>query len=217
MVPDTPLAVSVLNKEKYFQADTPESRLTKERKLKRAKIDLIAGLIVTGLITASILICSATVLHPQGLTVGSAADMAIQLTPLLGRYAGVLFSLGLWAAAFSSGAYRMRLMADYFNFAWGYETEKPVKLNRTISVLAGAIPLLLTVIFGGAPIPLIIFSQAVLGILLPIITVLLWILLNKKKFMGEMCNSILNNIIFGVLFLITTSLAFRTFINILGM
>lgn len=214
MVPDTPLASSVLNKERYFLADTNEAKLPRNEKMRRAKLDLGFGLVITGLITASILICSAAVLHPQGLTVNSAADMAMQLTPLLGSYAGILFSLGLWAAAFSSGAYRIRLMADYFNFAWGYEKEKPVKLNRVISIFAGIVPLILSVVFGGAPVALVVFAQATLGILLPIITLILWVLVNNKKYMEEATNNIFQNVMFAILFVITLSLAVRTFINI---
>lgn len=214
MVPDTPLASSVLNKERYFLADTDEAKLPRSEKMRRAKLDLGFGLIITGLITASILICSAAVLRPQGLTVNSAADMAMQLTPLLGSYAGILFSLGLWAAAFSSGAYRIRLMADYFNFAWGYEKEKPVMLNKAISVVAGLVPLILSVVFGGAPIALVVFAQATLGILLPIITLILWVLVNNKKYLGDVTNNLFQNIMFAILFVITLSLAVRTFMNI---
>ena len=149
--------------------------------MRRAKLDLGFGLVITGLITASILVCSAAVLRPQGLTVNSAADMAMQLTPLLGNYAGILFSLGLWAAAFSFGAYRIRLMADYFNFAWGYQKEKPVMIDKVLCVVAGLVPLGLSVVFGGAPIALVVFAQATLGILLPIITLILWVLVNNKN------------------------------------
>ena len=215
MVPDTPLAASVLNKERYFLADTQEAKLPRDKKLYRAKLDLAFGLVITGLITASVLICSAAVLHPQGLSVNSAADMAMQLTPLLGRYAGILFSLGLWAAAFSSGAYRIRLMGDYFNFAWGHEKEQPIKFDRIIYIVTGLVPLILAVVFGGAPIALVVFSQAILGILLPIITLILWVLVNKKKYLGEATNNIFQNIMFAILFVITLFLAVRTFINIM--
>jgi Mn2+/Fe2+ NRAMP family transporter len=216
MVPDTPLAISVLNKDRYIVADTEEAHYSRKVKLHRAKTDLVISLVVTGVITCSIMICSAAVLKPQGITITSAADMAIQLTPLLGKFAGILFSLGLWGAAFSSGAYRIKLLPEYCDYAWGIDPKEHVGLNRALIIVGAVVPLLLVVIFGGAPVPMIIVSQATLGILLPFIALVLWILLNKKSFMGEARNNIFKNIMFAILFGLTLFLALRTGINIIA-
>lgn len=214
MVPDIPLSLSALIKEKYCNTNNTISLKSKTR---FAKVDLTVSLLITALITLAIIICSATILHPQGITISSAADMALQLTPLLGRYAGILFSLGLWAAGFSSGLFRMSLMAMLFNQSFGYEVDLKAKRSRIIMLLTSIIPIIIVIIFGSAPVQLIVTAQALNGILLPVICGIVWKLSNDKEFLGENVNSKLRNIIVGILMILTTLLAIRVFINILGL
>src|SRR5690625_6021931 len=62
--------------------------------------------------------------------------MAAQLTPILGTYAGILFSLGLWAAAFSSGVYQITLASRFLNEAIGKEIDVKAPRSRIVMVLA---------------------------------------------------------------------------------
>lgn len=214
IVADTPLALSTLNKEKYCGTSSELAGLSREEKAKRGRIDLVISLVVTGAITCSILICSATVLNPLGVTVSTAADMAIQLTPLLGTYAGVLFSLGLWAAAFSSGAYRMKLMPLYYADAWAVKEDEHITTKKLISLFAGLIPLAILMIWGSNPVQLVIVVQTSVGLLLPIVTIIMGVLLNKKAYLEEHCNNIVQNIAFLIMALVTTAMAVRTFVNL---
>lgn len=94
MVPDIPVSLSALHKQRYFKKGSFEAGLPQETKMKMAHFDLVFGCIVTALITSAIVVCSATNLFPLGITVSSASDMAAQLTPILGRYA---VFCSLWA------------------------------------------------------------------------------------------------------------------------
>ena len=123
MVPDIPVSLSALHKKKYMSSDSPEFSLPLESKLKLAHFDLIVGCSVTAIITISIMICAAANLHPLGVVISSCQDMAGALTPILGKYAGVLFTLGLWSAAFSSGMFRIELMPLLYNQATGQEED----------------------------------------------------------------------------------------------
>lgn len=215
IVADTPLALSTLNKEKYCGSHSELAGLPKEEKAKRGRIDLAISLVVTGAITCSILICSATVLNPLGITISTAADMAIQLTPLLGTYAGVLFSLGLWAAAFSSGSYRMKLMPLYYADAWEVKEDEKAGTKKLISLFAGLIPLAILIIWGSNPVQLVIVVQTSIGLLLPIVTVVMGVLLNKKSYLKEHSNNMVQNIAFFVMAAVTTAMAIKTFIGLL--
>lgn len=218
MVADTPLALSTLNREKYCVGEL--AGLSKKEKTSRAKFDLIVSLVVTGCITMAILICSATVLNPKGITVSTAADMAIQLTPVLGQYAGILFSLGLWAAAFSSGIYRINLMPRYYRDAWDLNEATDAKTKKTsalIQLMAGVIPFFILVIWGSNPVTLVILAQTVVGILLPIITIVLLVLMNNKKYLGDKANNIPQNIALFITAAVTLAMTARTFINLFAM
>ena len=185
-----------------------------KQKERFARVDLIVSLCVTGLITMSIIICSATVLNPLGIEIKSASDMAIQLTPILGKYAGVLFSLGLWSAAFSSGAYRIKLMPQYFVDSFNLEGKTAKNVYNIMAFLAGAVPLLMLMLYSGNPIQLVIAGQVSVGILIPIVAITLFILLNKKDYLGEKKNSVVQNIAFLVVIAVTLGMATRTFLSL---
>jgi len=216
MVPDIPVSLSALQKQRYLKAGSFEASLPRENKLKLARFDLVFGSIVTALITSSIIICSGTVLHPAGIKVSAAADMAAQLVPVLGRYAGILFSLGLWAAAFSSGLFRIELLPLLFNQATGQEEDMKATRSRAFMVLGAGVPLVFVLMFGSAPAKLVVMAQAINGLLLPFIAAIIWRITADKKFMGEDANKPWLNVILGVIFVLTCFLAFRVFKNLIG-
>ena len=216
MVPDIPVSLSALHKQRYFKKDSFEASLPKENKLKLARFDLVFGSAVTALITSAIVICSATNLFPLGITVSSASDMAQQLTPILGRYAGILFSLGLWAAAFSSGLFRIELLPMLYNQATGQEEDMKAPRSRLFMILGAGVPLISVLLFGSSPAELVVMAQALNGLLLPIICAIIWRITADKKFMGEDANKMWLNVIFAVVQVVTILLAVRVFINLIG-
>lgn len=65
-------------------------------------VDSVSGIGMLTLISVVIMTTSAAVLHPRGLGVETAADMAVQLETVFGAAARVVFCIGFAAAAFSS-------------------------------------------------------------------------------------------------------------------
>lgn len=216
MVPDIPVSLSALHKQRYFKAGSFEASLPQTTKMKMAHFDLIFGCLVTALITSAIVICSAANLHPLNITVSSAADMAGQLTPILGRYAGILFSLGLWAAAFSSGLFRIELLPMLYNQATDQPEDMKAPRSRVLMVLGAGIPLVFILLFGSSPAELVLMAQALNGLLLPIICGIIWRITSDRKFMGEQVNRPWLNAIFAVIFVVTLLLAIRVFINLIA-
>lgn len=215
MVPDIPVSLSALLKVKFLTGKAEDVNLPREEKKKSAIFDLIVSMIVTALISIAILVCSGSVLHPLGIEVKSASDMAQQLEPLLGRYAGILFSLGLWGAAFSSGLFRMLLMPMLFNQAWGYEENLKATKSRAISLGAGLVPMAIVFLFGHAPVWLILIAQAINGMMLPAICFIVWRISADKNIMDTEANSTMHNALFVALFVITLFLSLRTFLSII--
>ena len=216
MVPDIPVSLSALLKGKFMYGRPEEVNLPTLEKKKSAVFDLLVSLTVTAMISIAILVCSGSVLHPLGIQVKSASDMARQLTPLLGRYAGILFSLGLWGAAFSSGLFRMLLMPMIFNQAWGYEEDLKAARSRIISIGAGVVPMIIVFVFGSAPIWLVLSAQAINGMMLPAICFIVWRISADKDIMGDKVNTSLRNILLAGLFVITLFLSLRTFLSIIS-
>ncbi len=209
MVPDIPVSLSALHKERYFRPGSFEASLPTKTKMKMARFDLGFGQIVTLLITAAIIVCAATTIYPG--KVSSGADMAQQLTPVLGRYAGVLFACGLWGAAFSSGLFRIELLPLLFNQAIGQDEDMKAGRSRIWMIVGAGIPLLFCVLYGKSPAQLIILAQAINGLLLPFIFAIIWRITSDKEFMGEYRNKTWLNVVFCIIFVITCFLAFRVF------
>ncbi len=201
VTPNLVLGYSAFLRKKYADSQTPA------RDIKLAKADLGLNMFVTFLITGSIIVCSATVIHPTGKEITSAADMATQLVPLLGRFAGILFSIGLWAAAISSVLYHVSIHNTLFPTAFHVDEDPKAKHNLAVVAAVVLIPVILIAFLGQSPVQLIIAAQALNGIALPMVCVICWILCNKKDLLGTYANNLRQNIVMGCVTVLTTIFA----------
>lgn len=209
MPPNIVLALSAFLKKKYEKSDQ-----SSVMKLLLARFDLRLNMIVTALITAAIVICAGAVMYSQGIEVTSAHDMAKQLTPLLGRYAGVLFALGLWAAAISSGLYHISLQPLLMNQAVGLPEDYKATRSRIFMVIVSIVPVVIVSFFDKMPVAVIITAQALNGLALPFVVGLIWLLCNNKNFLQSGINNTRQNIIYGIIMIAVTFLAIRVFLQI---
>ena len=148
--------------------------------LKDENRDAVISLSLTFLVSASIIACAAGTMYPRGITVENAIDMVNTLEPLAGRFATSIFVFGIIAAALSSlfPNYVLApwLVCDYLNI--------PRKMDRPavrIAVFLLASLGFVVPVFGGKPVILMIASQAVSPVVMPLLIILLFILLNDKK------------------------------------
>ncbi|MFY9632415.1 MAG: Nramp family divalent metal transporter [Candidatus Cybelea sp.] len=171
-----------------------------------SRLDVVVGGVWTDVIAYFIIVsCAATIFvhnlhaaHP--LAINDVGDVAVALTPLAGKFAALLFALGLLNAAVFTASILPLSTAYYVCEAFGFErgldhrfSEAPVFYGfYLVLILIGAI----TVIVPGAPlVPIIFYSQVLNGMLLPIVLVLMLLLINNKKLMGKWTNSPLFNVI----------------------
>lgn len=183
MCPDIPFALSSLTKERWSGVVD----------IKPAKFDLRLNMGITAVIGCAVMICAGTVIYPLGTGVTSAADMAAQLVPLLGRFAGVFFALGLWAAGFSSALYMTSCIPQMMNEAFGLQQNKKSWPTRFCVLAIGIVPVVISILFGSMPVSVIIAAQALNAILLPISLLFIAYLSNRKDLMGEHKNTVIQN------------------------
>ena len=195
--PNLVLGFSAFTLAKYGKTDDPA------RAIKMSNFGLGFNMAVAFFITSAIVICAGTVLHPQGITISSAGEMAGQLVPILGRFAGVFFALGLFAAAFSSVLYHITLQERLLPKALGLDPNPKAIHNRLITAAVLLVPILIIAISGSSPVSLIITAQALNGFALPLVFIISWKLTSDKKFMGEFVNTKAQNIIFGIVTALT--------------
>ncbi len=170
-----------------------DSESDKQKVIKETNIDTGVSITLGGVITLAILSTASVAFYGTDAGQISAANMAVQLEPLLGDAAHYFFAIGLFAAGLTSaitaplaGAYAVCGMLGWSN-----------KMDNT-RFKSVAIVILL---FGAAvaslgldPVAVIIFAQAANGLLLPIVTTYLVWLVNQKTVMGKYTNSLLVNL-----------------------
>ena len=171
-----------------------DSESDKQKVIKETNIDTGVSITLGGVITLAILSTASVAFYGTDAGQISAANMAVQLEPLLGDAAHYFFAIGLFAAGLTSaitaplaGAYAVCGMLGWSN-----------KMDN-VRFKSVAIVILL---FGAAvaslgldPVAVIIFAQAANGLLLPIVTTYLVWLVNQKAVMGKYTNSVLVNLL----------------------
>lgn len=147
--------------------------------LKTERRDAALALFLTFVVSAAIMASAAGTMYPLGLRVESAIDMVRTLEPLAGDFAASIFVIGLVAAGISSlfPGYVLGpwLLLDYF--------DQPRDLTRTrvrLFVLAVAATGLIVPIFGGQPVVVMIASQAVSPVVMPLVIGIILFMLNTK-------------------------------------
>lgn len=167
------------------------SYLVQERRKANKKIEIksknssLTGIIILGLLSAVVMICAGAILYPQGIEVKTATDMSMALEPAFGVYASAVFLLGLFAAGFSSivgnATVGGTLLSDAFGSGGAFSSNKTRLYIASVMVVGAIIALL----FGGAPLELIVFAQSITIFIVPLIGFAMFLIANDKKFMGN--------------------------------
>jgi Mn2+/Fe2+ NRAMP family transporter len=183
----------------YIQASIVDKGIGRDL-YRFARVDVYLGAILTGLNGFFIVIVAGAVLFPHHVIVNSAADAAQALGPLAGDQARLLFAVGLFGASLLAATV-MPLSTSYaICEAFGWEAgiskdfrEAPVFMGLfTLLLVIGA----LIVLSPSVPlIPLILVSQNVNGLLLPIVLVFILKLAADRTLMGDQANSRLSQLV----------------------
>lgn len=169
--------------------------------LKLARADSTVGTIFACVIAAFIVISTAATLHLNGInSIDSAATAAEALAPIAGVYAKYLFAVGLFGAAMLAMGVLPLATAYSLSEALGFEKglsrsfrEAPIFLGIfTALILIGAFVALIP---GIPQIKLLLFTQCINGLLLPIILVAVVSLANDSEIMGKYKNGLVFNIL----------------------
>jgi Mn2+/Fe2+ NRAMP family transporter len=176
------------------------------------RIDAYVGAIFSNLMSISMIIATAATLYVVGQRdIGSAADAARALEPVVGSAAKMLFGIGLLGATLLAGA--VLPLATAYAVSEAFGAPKGVNLDfRRGKVFFSLFTALIVVGATLALIPnipvmrLLVGVQVLNGILLPIILVFILLLINDKRLTGDLKNTRRNNLLgVGTFILITTA------------
>lgn len=180
---------------------TSQGKYTSIEELPDARFDIRFNIIIGIIITASILITSGTVLYGTGTSVNGALTFTKSLEPVLGSWARVVGDIGLLAAGLSSAL---------FHWEGGSSCTK-AKLLAIIVIVFGTVLAMVNT----SPAAIIVAAQAISGFILPFIAILLLVIANSKKLLGNYTNSVIRNVLGGIAAVATLGLAIRALYNLI--
>lgn len=195
----------------YVQSSVVEKGVTAEE-YRRTRIDVWVGTVFAILIVFFIVVSTAATLHKRGIQIDSAADAARALSPLAGNYAEVLFGIGLFGASMLAAGVLPLATAYSVSEALGFE--KGVSRSfREAPTFIGIFTFLVAVGAAIAVIPnlplikVLLVTQVINGLLLPVILFAILRLINNRELMGAHVNGRLYNIGAWLTATIVTSLS----------
>ena len=184
----------------YLQASVVEKGIDR-RQYSLTRLDVILGCVVTDVIAFFIVVaCAATLFKAGNGDIKDAAEAAVALKPFAGRFASLLFAIGLVNASMLSAA--ILPLATAYNICEGVGFESGI--DRKFSeapIFYGLYTFLIAFGAGVVLIPrlpllkIILWSQVANGILLPFVLIFMLILVNRKRVMGEYRNRLTGNAI----------------------
>lgn len=195
----------------YVQSSVVEKGVSRED-YGNTKTDVWVGTIFAIIIVFFIVVSTAATLHKTGAHVVSAADAARALSPLAGKYAETLFAVGLFGASMLAAGVLPLATAYSISEALGFEKgvsrsfrEAPIFLGTfTFLVAVGAA---IAVIPNLPLIKVLLVTQVINGLLLPIVLFAVLRLVNDREVMGNQVNGTLYNIAAWLTAVIVTALS----------
>ena len=195
----------------YLQASIVEKNIL-AKDYRHSRLDVVLGSIIVTVVAGFIVLTCGATLFKAGIRVENAADAALALKPLAGRYCSALFAFGLLNASLFAASILPLSTAFLVCEGMGWEAG----VNKKFSEAPQFYGLYSLLIFLGAGIillpriplfPVMYVSQIINGLVLPVILVFMLILINNKKLMGAHANTkgynIISYITVGALIVLT--------------
>lgn len=167
---------------------------TTDKEIKNMRLDVWSGMFLSNLVMFFIIAACGAILFKSGITVITSAEQAAEaLRPLAGEatyflFAAGLIGTGLLAIPILAGSTSYALSESFGWKAGLYRKLKQANAFYGVIIISTLIGLVIN-LFGFDPIKTLIYSAVVNGLIAPVILVLIVLLSNNRKVMGDRVNS----------------------------
>ena len=158
----------------------------RKKLLRYHRWDSIGNLTIAGLINMAILIMAAAAFHTAGLTVATVDEAYKTLTPLFGLFASVVFALTLLFSGLSSST--VGVLAGQSILEGFLGTKLNPWFRRIILRVINVIPTSVAISLHYDPLLLLVYSQVVLSLMIPLPLIPIIYYTSRKKVMGQFVN-----------------------------
>lgn len=176
----------------FLHSSSAAERWKNKDDIKDARIDTVLSIGLGGVVSMCIVTVAAT--NCAGLQIQSGGDLAKALQPVLGEFATVMMSIGLFAAGLTSTITAPLAAAYATSGILGFEQDMKSKKFQIIWFVVIAVGMLFTAFNHSTPTQLILIAQGANAIILPIMAIFLIVCMNDQK-LGKYRNSFFNNLV----------------------
>ncbi|MFL6356305.1 MAG: Nramp family divalent metal transporter [Nitrososphaeraceae archaeon] len=160
-----------------------------EERRKMRKFHLIENIVlltIAGTVNAAIMIMAAAAFNPTNPNVASISDAYKTLVPLFGATAGVVFLITLLSSGIASSVVGTLAGQAIMEGLLGKKVN--VWLRRFITRFVNVIPTTIAILLGLDPLNILVYSQVILSLMIPLPMIPLVIISRNKTLMGEFVN-----------------------------
>ena len=187
---------STLTRNKLTTASIEEKRRHRRLHLR----EVVGTLTIAGLVNVAILVSAAAAFHANYSGVSTINQAYEVMVPLYGYLAGTVFALTLLASGLASSTTGTLAGMAMMDGLLGTHVNK--NLRRIVTRLINVFPTTIAVLIGLNPLSLLIYSQVILSLMIPLPMIPLIVYTNSRKVMGEFVNRKITTIL-GILCAIT--------------
>jgi len=164
-------------------------RITIEKKRQIRKLHLIENIFVltiAGMVNAAIMIMAAAAFYSHNTSIASISEAYKTLVPLFGSLAGIIFLITLLSSGISSSIIGTLAGQSIMEGLLGINVN--IWLRRIITRFVNVIPTTVALLLGFDPLNILIYSQVILSLLIPLPVIPLVLISKNKLLMGEFVN-----------------------------
>jgi manganese transport protein len=180
---------SWLTKNKIKDKTIQEKRVLRKLHL----TENVVILTVAGMVNAAIMIIAASAFNAHYSSISSISDAYKMLIPLFGAGAGIVFVITLLSSGISSSIVGTLAGQSIMEGLLG--TKVNIWLRRIVTRFINVIPTTIAILLGLDPLSILVYSQVILSLMIPLPMIPLVLLTRNKRVMGEFVNRNITTII----------------------
>ncbi|MGB6627484.1 MAG: Nramp family divalent metal transporter [Nitrososphaeraceae archaeon] len=171
-----------------------EKTIQEKRTLRKLHLtENVVVLAIAGMVNAAIMIMAAAAFNSHYSNIASISDAYKTLIPLFGAGAGIAFVITLLSSGISSSVVGTLAGQAVMEGLLGIKVN--IWLRRLVTRFINVIPTTIALLLGLDPLNILVYSQVILSLLIPLPMIPIVVLSRNKELMGELVNRNITTII----------------------
>jgi manganese transport protein len=171
-----------------------EKTIQEKRTLRKLHLtENVVVLAIAGMVNAAIMIMAAAAFNSHYSNIASISDAYKTLIPLFGAGAGIAFVITLLSSGISSSVVGTLAGQAVMEGLLGMKVN--IWLRRLVTRFVNVIPTTIAILLGLDPLNILVYSQVILSLMIPLPMIPIVVLSRNKELMGELVNRNITTII----------------------